>query len=86
MIVRIIGTVRMAFLPYLSERLPNSGIITSVPTPIICTKSWVFYFYIRRKKIYIYIYIYITPYKKLTHLLLKNFKIMNLRFLFIYCV
>lgn len=36
-IVRLIGIVSRAFLPYLSERLPTNGIITNVPNPIICT-------------------------------------------------
>jgi hypothetical protein len=36
-IMRVIGSVRIAFLPYLSERLPKRGIVTSVPNPIICT-------------------------------------------------
>ena len=34
--VRVMGTVSKAFLPYLSERLPTRGIITSDPNPMIC--------------------------------------------------
>lgn len=32
------GSISKDFLPYLSESLPTIGIITSVPSPIICTK------------------------------------------------
>lgn len=34
--VKLIGIVSKAFLPYLSERLPTKGIITRVPSPVIC--------------------------------------------------
>lgn len=36
MMVRIIGTVSKVFRPYLSERFPTRGVITNVPSPMIC--------------------------------------------------
>lgn len=33
---RVIGSVSKAFLPYWSDRFPISGIITTVPSPMIC--------------------------------------------------
>ena len=36
---RVIGSVSRAFLPYWSDRFPISGIITTVPNPMICKNS-----------------------------------------------
>lgn len=36
MMERAIGIVSRAFLPYSSDKFPITGVITTVPSPIIC--------------------------------------------------